>query len=206
MRHVPGMCVIGITGGIASGKSTLLKLFRLEGVPGIDSDLIVHRLLRRGTRVYSAVVRAFGKEYLNSRGGLDRRKLGRKVFSNSAAREKLERIVHPAVFAAIAGETRKWRRRGCRRVAVDIPLLFETHASSGVDVIAVAYVPRSIQLERLRRRKLTATEAMARIRAQWKLERKCRKANIVFDMRKSLTHIKQEVRAWLSRLKQKRTR
>ncbi len=205
-RESLDFCVIGITGGIASGKSTLLKLFRAEGVAGVDSDLIVHQLLCRGTKVYSAVVETFGEEYLNSEGILNRKKLGRKVFSNRVARRKLEGIVHPAVFAAIARETQRLRRRGRRQVAVDIPLLFETHATSGVDVIAVAYVPRSIQLKRLRRRNLTPSEAMARIRAQWSLERKRRRADIVFDMRKSLTQIKREVRSWLRERRQKRTR
>lgn len=190
--------VIGITGGIASGKSTLLRMFRAAGVPGIDSDRIVHQLLRRGTKIFSEVVETFGEEYLTSRGDLDRKKLGRTVFANRAARRKLERIVHPAVFADIARRIQSLRRRGRRRVAVDIPLLFETRATDGVDAIAVAYVPRDVQLNRLRRRHLARAPAMARIRAQWSLDWKRRRADKVFDMTRSLPRIQREVRQWLS--------
>lgn len=195
------MFVIGITGGIASGKSTLLNLFRAEGIPCIDSDRIVHQLLRRGTKVFSEIIETFGEQYLISgKGELDRKKLGRMVFSNRSARRKLEKIVHPAVFANIAHQTRTLRRRGCLRVAVDIPLLYETKAIHGVDAVAVAYVPRSIQIQRLRQRNLTRTEALARLGAQWSLERKRKQADIVFDMRKPIPQIRREVRSWLNRV------
>jgi len=192
--------VIGVTGGIASGKSTLLGLLRREGVPGIDSDRIVHRLLRRGTAVYSDVAAAFGEAYLGARGEIDRRKLGRTVFASRAARRKLERIVHPAVFAQIAEEAGRLRRRGHRRMAVDVPLLFETRADEGVDVVAVAHVPRAVQVRRLLARGHTRAEATARIGSQLSLDWKRRRADKVFDMTKPINQVRQEVRAWLKQL------
>ncbi len=195
------LTVIGITGGIASGKSTLLGYFQSAGVPGIDCDRIVHQMLRRGTRVYSEIVAVFGEGYLDRRGELDRRRLGRTVFSDRSARRKLERIVHPAVFASIARQTVAYRRRGYRVIAVDIPLLFETRSARGVDVIAVAYVPRAVQVRRLRQRGWTVSEALARIRAQWSLDWKRRHADKVFDMRRSLRQIRWEVRQWVRKMK-----
>lgn len=195
------MLMAGITGGIASGKSTLLKIFRTLGVPGIDSDRIVHQLLRRGTRVFSEVVAAFGEAYLTRTGELDRRKLGRRVFSSRAARRRLEGIVHPAVFAEIARKSQSFRRQGRKILAIDIPLLFEAGARRGVDVVVVAYVPRAVQMRRLRARGFSSRDAAARLRAQWGLDWKRRHADVVFDMRKSLQGIKKEVGAWLSSIK-----
>ena len=194
------MLIVGVTGGIASGKSTLLGIFRSLGVAGIDSDGIVHQLLKRGTRVFSEVVAAFGEKYLNRFGELDRRHLGRTVFSSRAARLRLERIVHPAVFAEIARQTQAMRRRGRRMVAIDIPLLYETRATGAADLVAVAYVPRPVQMRRLMKRSLTRAESAARIRAQWGLDWKRRRADVVFDMTKSLRRIKREVRSWLSKV------
>lgn len=192
-----GTLIVGITGGIASGKSTLLKMFRAAGAGGIDCDRIVHQLLRRGTRVFSEVVATFGDSYLTRQGELDRGRLGRKVFSDRAARRRLERIIHPAVFAEIARKTREFRGRGRRWVAVDIPLLFETRATQGVDRIVVAYVPRPVQLARLKRRGLTRPEALSRMRSQWSLEWKRRRADVVFDMTKPLGQIQREVHTWV---------
>lgn len=195
------MKLIGVTGGIASGKSTLMRMFRAAGVPGIDSDRIVHRLLRRGTRVFSKVKAVFGKSCLAPGGEIDRRKLGRKVFSDTRARRRLEAIVHPAVFSAIDQSSRRLARRGARIAAVDIPLLFETRSARKFDLVVVAYAPRSVQLRRLRERNLTRAEAIFRLRAQWSLEWKRRRADAVFDMTKPISKLKKEVGQWIRRIR-----
>ncbi len=193
--HDSKTTIVGITGGIATGKSTLLGIFRGMGVPTIDSDRIVHGLLRRGTKVFSAVVASFGRSYLSAGGCLDRRKLGEMVFRNRVARRRLERIVHPAVFTEIARQIGMYRRRHSPVVAVDIPLLFEARATIAIDMIVVAYAPPAIQIRRLRARGLGAQAARARIRAQWSIEYKRRRADIVFDMRSPIRRIRQEVRS-----------
>ncbi len=189
--------IVGVTGGIATGKSTLLGMFRRLGVACIDSDAIAHRLMKRGGRVYSDVLAVFGDRYLDASGEIDRRALGCRIFSSRPARRALERIVHPAVFAEIARRIRHFRRRGRGIVAVDIPLLFETRAEPVVDEIVLAYAPRSVQVERLRRRGISPAAAAARLRAQWSIGRKRARSDKIFDMRRSLREIRREVRTWL---------
>lgn len=195
------MRVVGVTGGIASGKSTLMGMFRSAGVPGIDSDRIVHRLLRKGTRVFHLVKSAFGPACLDQHGNIDRRALGRRVFSDVRARRRLERIVHPAVFAEIDRSVRRLARRRVRLAAVDIPLLYETKSEIRYDVIVVAYVPRSVQILRLLRRGMPRLAARARIQAQWSLEWKRRRADVVFDMTKPLGRLKGEVVQWIQKIR-----
>lgn len=194
------MTVIGVTGGIASGKSTLVSMLAREGCCVVDSDVIVHRLLLKRTRVHARVRKVFGADYLDAHGELDRRKLGRLVFADRVARRRLEGIIHPAVFAEIRRQIRAFRARGCRCVVVDIPLLFETHAERLVDTIAVAYAPRSVQMRRLSARGLARTDALRRIRAQWSLDAKRRRADVVFDMRKTMSQIQREVRQWIRKV------
>ncbi|MBI4179089.1 dephospho-CoA kinase [bacterium] len=199
--RVKSMVVVGLTGGIASGKSTLMGVFRSAGVPGVDIDRIVHRLLRKGTRVYAAVRALFGGEYLTPSGQIDRRRLGRKIFSDRSARRCLERIVHPAVFAEMDRRIGRYARRGARLVVVDIPLLYETRSARRFDKIVVAYAPRRVQMARLLRRGLGRAESAARIRAQWSLAWKRRRADVVFDMQRPLSKIRQEVERWVQSLR-----
>lgn len=192
--------LLGITGGVGSGKSTLMRLLGRAGVPGIDSDAIVHRLLGRGTQVYAEVVAQFGEDILGESGRIDRRRLGRKVFASKASRRRLERIIHPAVFAEIAREVRRLGAGGCKLAAVEIPLLFETGAERGMDKTVVAYAPKSVQLERVMRRdNLSRADTLRRIESQIPIGEKRRRADAIFDMRKPLRVLGAEVRDFVKR-------
>ncbi len=168
-----------LTGGIATGKSTVLDAFRREGIPTIDADVLAHGALAPGTPGAQAVAARFGKRVMTADGVIDRSALGAVVFGDAAARRDLEAIVHPTVYGAIE----RWFAGlpGETRVAVaDIPLLFETGRDADFDVVIVAACPAGDQLQRLMARdRLSAADAHARIAAQLPIDEKVRRAAYV---------------------------
>ena len=144
------MRILGLTGSIAMGKSTAAAMFRRLGVPVYDADRAVHRLLARGGAAVAEIEGAFPGVSVD--GAVDRGKLAARVFGDSAALERLERIVHPRVAAERRRFLRAWRRRGCALVVLDIPLLFETAGDKACDAVAVVSAPRFVQEARLLRR------------------------------------------------------
>jgi dephospho-CoA kinase len=136
---------IGLTGGIGSGKSTACEIFTELGVPVIDADIIAHKLVEPGMPALEEIIKLFGKEVISNDGTLDRKILRDKVFANSIDREKLEDILHPAVYREISVQVENINSGYC---IISIPLLLETDASGIVDRILVVDVPRELQLER----------------------------------------------------------
>jgi len=136
---------IGLTGGIGSGKSTACEMFTELGVPVIDADIIAHKLVKPGMPALEEIIKLFGKEVISNDGTLDRKILRDKVFANSIDREKLEDILHPAVYREISVQVENINSGYC---IISIPLLLETDASRIVDRILVVDVPRELQLER----------------------------------------------------------
>ena len=139
------MIVLGLTGSIGMGKSTVAAMFRREGAPVWDADAAVHALQGPGGALLGAIEAAFPGT--TGAGGVDRAALGRAVFEDRAALRRLERIVHPAIAASRAAFMR--RHRGRRFVVVDVPLLFETGGDRRLDAVAVVSAPRWMQRRRV---------------------------------------------------------
>jgi dephospho-CoA kinase len=174
------MRLVGLTGGIASGKSTFAAALRAAGAPVVDADRIARDAVRRGSPALEAIVRAFGPEVLGPDGELDRPRMAARVFADPEARARLEAIVHPAVRRAVVAETARLAAEGHDLAVYDVPLLFETGLDRDVDCVLVVYAPREVQRERLVGRDgLGAAEAEARLDAQMPIEEKARRADVV---------------------------
>mgnify|MGYP003938638327 CR=1 FL=1 len=177
-----GALVAGLTGGIASGKSTVLRFFQDAGAVTLDADETVHQLEEPGEPVYEEIVAEFGPGFVLPDGRLDRRALGRLVFSEPSVRERLDRIVHPQVIERLKREITAARERGTPLLVVDVPLLFEVGFDKFVDRTVVVSVPESVQLRRLMERDgLDEASARERLAAQWPLAEKVRRADHVID-------------------------
>jgi dephospho-CoA kinase len=173
------MLKVGLTGGIATGKSYVLSVFRRRGVPCLDADELAHGVMSAGTEATAAIVARFGAEFLASDGSVDRRALGPVVFADSTARRELEAIVHPAVHRAIAAGIRGFELLGDPLAIVDVPLLYETGSEKGFERVIVTACTPERQLTRLLGRGLTADAARYRMDAQWPTDRKTARADFV---------------------------
>lgn len=172
------MIVIGLTGGIGMGKSTLAKQLALLGAKICHADAIVHRLLDSGGAAVSAVARAFpGTE---KGGAIDRKKLGDIVFNDEKKRKKLEALLHPLVFAEEDRFIEKQRALGAKYVVLDIPLLFETGSEVRCDIVIVASAPSFVQRQRvLARHHMTGERFASILRQQMSDRDKCLLADFV---------------------------
>ncbi len=199
------MILVGLTGGIASGKSIVSGFLQKEGAVIVDADEICHTLILKGHKAYSKVISAFGTQILNSEGEINRKKLGNIVFKDAQAREHLNQILHPLVFAQLDTEKQRIAREAPHRVLIfDAPLLIETQAYKKMDRVLLVYVDRKTQHRRLiRHRGLTPAEATLRIAAQMPLDEKRRFADEIIDNNKSLDALKDEVHAIYQRLLKK---
>jgi len=175
------MLVVGLTGGIATGKSTAAQMLEERGVAVLDADVLVRELQVPGTEVHRAILAAFGPEFLAPDGTLDREKLGARVFADPAARRALEAIVHPAVTAEIARRVEALRRGGRTRLCVlEAALLVEGGPRGIVDRLVVITAPEAEQVARLRAKAgLTEEEASRRVRAQLPSALKARHADYI---------------------------
>ncbi len=193
------MRVIGLTGGIASGKSTVAALFDGAGIPVVDADKVAREVVAPGRPAHAAVVQAFGTEILRDDGSIDRPKLGRAVFADASARAKLNAITHPHIRAEIAVRLRNLSRQGTTLAVVDVPLLYETGDPSAYDEVIVVYVDEQTQLERLMARDgLDRVEAERRITAQLPLSQKATLADRVIDNSGTMEQTRAQVREILS--------
>lgn len=181
--------ILGITGGVASGKTTVMRELARAGIPTISSDELSHRCIRKGRPAYRDILRVFGRSILRSDRQIDRAALGRLVFKDPRQRRRLERIVHPCVVKAL----RRFIRRHYGVIALDIPLLFEAHMEKRVDKIVVVYCRREQQLARLRDRSLSRAEAARRIDAQISLQKKRAWADWVIENTGDFRHLYKEV-------------
>ena len=196
------MLVVGLTGGIASGKSTVSRILRDLGAEIIDSDVIAHELTRPGSACYSRIVEAFGEGVLNADGSLNRRRLGRRVFDSPEELKRLNSILHPAVISIVQEMIHEAGGRASppEVLVVDAPLLIEAGMVSMVDVVWVVKVGESTQMERLiARDRLSLDEALSRIRAQMPLQDKIRFADVVIDNSGTIEETERQVVASLAR-------
>jgi dephospho-CoA kinase len=188
------MLLVGLTGNIASGKSTVAQLLSERGATIIDADVLARRAVERGTQAFDAIVRRWGTSVLAPDGHLDRAALRRAVFGNTRELEALNDIVHPEVEQLRQRRIDEARVRGDRIVVCDIPLLFEKKMADGFDRILLVDAPRPLRLERLvTDRGLRETEAMDMIAAQMPAELKRARADFVIDNAGTLTELEGRV-------------
>lgn len=171
---------VGLTGGIATGKSATLHHWQQAGAAGIDADELAHQALTPQTPTWDEVVRAFGTRILKKDKTVNRQKLGEIVFADEEKRTALNRIIHPAVGRMWSEDIDRLEREGVVEVAVvAIPLLYEVGAETQFDCVVVVGCSEPTQLSRLARKGLSKTQARARIRAQWPLQTKMDRADFV---------------------------
>lgn len=189
------MLVVGLTGGIASGKSTVSHKLRSLGAYVIDADLLAREVVKKGQPAWQKLVDYFGKEILLSSGEINRKLLGDIIFHDSQARQYLNQVTHPAILSKAAEEIRKGKEEGKAPLIVfDAALLIESKAYKLVDKIWLVYCRRETQLKRLMARdKLTYEQALARISAQMPMEEKLRFAHEVINTEESLQKTMEQV-------------
>ncbi|HMC56282.1 MAG TPA: dephospho-CoA kinase [Gemmatimonadaceae bacterium] len=188
------MILVGLTGNIASGKSTVAQLFSERGATIIDADVLARRAVERGSKAFDAIVRRWGTSVLAPDEHLDRGALRRVVFGNPKELEALNEIVHPEVERLRGERLADARTRGDRVVVCDIPLLFEKKMVDQFERIVLVDAPRPIRLERLvMDRGLRETEAMDMIAAQMPAELKRARADFVIDNSGTLTELERRV-------------
>lgn len=192
--------IIGLTGSIASGKSTVSNMLKEYGLPIVDADVVARLVVEPGSETLKRIVEAFGEEVLTETGELNRQKLGSIIFNDEEKRQTLNGIIHPAIRKEMLRQRDEYIANGEKTVIMDIPLLFESKLQHFVDKILVVTVSEDIQLERLmKRNQLTAEDAKARIRSQLPLAVKEQGADAVInnngtieETRKQLEHILKE--------------
>ena len=180
--------LVGVTGGIACGKSTTSELLVAKGAASIDLDMLGHELLKRGSSVIDELIKTFGRNLLEESGDVSREKLGAIVFADEFARRQLDAIMHPAIRRRSKLEVNRLVEEDSNRVVViDVPLLFVSDAQDTVDIIVVVTASAEIQRQRLlarsiaQNRPLTQAEAQARIDAQMPLSEKVKRGHFVLN-------------------------
>ena len=192
---------IGLTGGIATGKSTVAAILRDLGRPVVDADVLAREVVRLGSPGLSAIIKAFGQGVLTSTGELDRRKLGQIVFSDFDKRERLESILHPLIQAKRAEERRALERQGCELAFYDVPLLFEKNMEGEFDSTILIYSTRELQEKRLRENvKLSDGEIVRRLEAQLPIDQKLKRATHVIRNESSIAELRRQVKELVARL------
>ena len=199
--------VIGLTGGIGTGKSTVARLFSSLGAVIVDADAIVHELQAPGTPLVAEIAAAFGPDVLDAAGALDRKRVADLVFRDPERRRQLNALVHPRVGAEMARRLEAARASGAPLVVVDIPLLFETRprdraaARAGFDATVLVYAPRAVQIERaMARDGCSREEAERRIAAQLPIDEKRALADHVIENGGPLAETERQVRALFAAL------
>lgn len=190
------MLLIGVTGGFGTGKTTVARMLGRLGAAVIDADAIVHALLAAGSPLTRRIAATFGRDVLDARGAVDRRRLGRRVFADPVALRRLNRLVHPAVRRRMRQAIARIRRRSPRRIVVlDVPLLIEGGLYRTVDLVVVVVAPRRTQVARVRRRTgLSLATIERRLRRQMPLRQKRRYADVIVDNGGSRVATQQQVR------------
>lgn len=186
-----GRVILGLTGSFASGKSTVAGIFRSYGAKVIDADKIAHTLIKPGSKIYKKIINYFGRDILKENKSIDRKKLGRIVFSNKHLLRELNRIVHPAVIRVIKGKIKDSRQRV---IILDAPLLIEAGLEKIVDKLIVVTITKEKQINRARKKTgLDKKNILKRVKAQIPLRDKVRIADFVIDNSGTIMETKEQI-------------
>jgi dephospho-CoA kinase len=199
------MLVAGLTGSIATGKSTVSGLFKELGAFIVDADHAAREVVLPGTKAWHEIVRIFGQEILMKSGEIDRERLGRIVFNDTAMRGILEAVVHPEVVRSMDEQVSSIKSGFPDAVVIlDVPLLIETGMHKGLSEVIIVYCPEEIQIARLMARdKISREEALAKVRSQISIEEKRRFASELIDNSDSKDKTLIQVKNAFDRLKKK---
>jgi dephospho-CoA kinase len=192
---------IGLTGGIASGKSTVAAIIEKNGIPVVNADHVAHQALDPGSTVYPKILQVFGAGVVHGDGQIDRNKLGALVFKDSKLREELEQLVHPFVKKRVSEIRKKLASDGHEMAVYDVPLLFEKNMDKDFDRILLVYCDPETQIQRLMaRNSLTRDQAVLRLYSQIPLEQKKARAHDIIENTKTLIDLEIAVQRWLGTL------
>ncbi|MBI4343385.1 MAG: dephospho-CoA kinase [Candidatus Omnitrophica bacterium] len=202
------MVVIGLTGGLGTGKTTVAKMFEELGATVLDADAMAHQVIEPRRLAWRRIVEGFGREILNEDETVNRRRLGLLVFANEEKRKQLEGIVHPQVLRELKRQVARLRRsRGVPAVVLDVPLLVEAGAQGLADAVVVVTAPQATQRERLRKKfGWTQDQLSRRIAAQLPLPAKVAVADFVIDNGDGVEATRTQVKQLWRRLKARRAR
>lgn len=198
------MLTIGLTGGIATGKSTVSALLRQAGFPIVDADIVAREVVEPGTPTLEKIKLAFGPGIIDN-GVLNRRKLGQIVFEDGAQLKKLNDIVQPAISSAMADKINFWRLQNVPILVLDVPLLFERNydKNKSVDKIIVVAASEEMQLSRLENRdQLSNMEARNRVKAQLPMSQKIARADYVIDNNGRIEELQEQVAVLIKKIKE----
>ncbi len=189
------MKIIGLTGSIGSGKSTVSGIIRKMGIPVICADHIAKQVVETGQPAYRKIIKNFGQKILNPDKSLNRTLLGQLVFGSATKRKQLNRIVHPYVIKHIRQQLASHKKKKTPLIVLDIPLLYEEKLDSLCNEVIVVYAPAKKMLERVRRRDLLPVkEIKNRIASQVSIEKKKKKADWIIDNSKRVESTKRQVK------------
>ncbi|NLD32205.1 MAG: dephospho-CoA kinase [Trichococcus flocculiformis] len=190
--------ILGLTGSIATGKSTVAKLFLSAGIPVVDADLGARAVVLPGAPGLADIIEHFGEAYLLSDGTLDRKRLGALIFSDREKRKELDVLLKERINDWIQAEKERYISEGHKLIVLDIPLLYEGGYEDSCDAVMVVYVPEELQVQRLMSRNhLDADEAIRRMQSQLSIEKKKELADFVIDNSGTIEETKKQVNDWL---------
>jgi dephospho-CoA kinase len=182
MTETSGFSIVGLTGGIASGKSTVARMFEDRQVPVIDADVIAREVVEPGEPALEDIEQAFGTDMIRDDGTLDREALGQVIFEDDDARARLNAITHPRIAQRMAERAREYSEKGHRWVIYDAALIVENNIHEWLDALIVVAADRPTQVERLiRRDNIDREDAVKRIESQLPIDRKVEVADYVID-------------------------
>ncbi|MFP4078099.1 MAG: dephospho-CoA kinase [Bacillota bacterium] len=188
-----------LTGGIASGKSTVARMFESNGIPLIDSDTLAKEVLSDDKEAIRQVLALFG-EAVSKDGAIDREALARRIFDDKDARDRLNAIVHPRVRSRMHGRIERLADKGHPNVLVDVPLLYEAKFDDACHRTITVYVDKTTQTRRLQKRDgIDKAYALKKIEAQMPLEEKAARSDYVIDNSRDLAHTESQVKSILKK-------
>ena len=192
------MKIVGLTGGISSGKSTVSSYLKQLKIPVIDADEVARKVVEPNSQGAREIRKTFGSDVFEEDGSLNRQKLGALVFSNAENRQKLDDLLQPLIKIMILDEIEEYRQKGENMIVLDLPLLFEKQYEELCEDIIVVYISKELQLERLmRRNQYTKQEALSRIDSQLSIEEKRKRATVLLDNQGTIQQLYHQVEQWL---------
>jgi len=190
--------ILGLTGSIATGKSTVSSFFRKMKIPVIDADVVARQVTSPNSVALLQIKNHFGDDAINDDGTMNRNYIAKQVFSDPAELATLNKITAPLIRAGIIEQLEKYKTQSAKLVVLDMPLLYEQHYENIVDQVMVVYTTEELQLQRLmKRNSLTIEAAKQRIAAQIKIKQKVQLADVVIDNSGSVAETNQQVVKWL---------